>query len=55
MVIYYCDICDTQIKGDAYRLKLWHGANVYGFDDVCPVCAGRIKSLIEDIKEGAEE
>ena len=52
MTVIYCDICETMIDGDAYRLKLWHGENVYGFNDVCPVCAGKLKTLIDDMKEG---
>lgn len=54
MTVIYCDICGETINGNPYRLKLWQEKNIYGFNDVCPVCAGKIAVIIDNMKEGEE-
>lgn len=59
MIVVYCDICDGMIgkenEAEPFHVKLWKEKDIYGFNEICPLCAAKIKNYIDDLKEGTEE
>lgn len=54
MTVIYCDVCGVTLSEPAYILRLWHGENVYRLEDICPACAGKIKDMLNGLKEGKQ-